>query len=364
MAKIKDITQYLEALAPITLQESYDNSGLLLGNSGTEVENTLVTLDVTEAVIDEAIAKKCQLIVAHHPLIFGSLKSLTGKTDAERAIIKALKNDIAVYAIHTNLDNVQEGVNAKIGAKLGIESMHILQPKKSLLYKVVVFVPHSHGEVVRDALFAGGAGNIGAYSECSYNLKGEGSFLPSEGTDPHVGEIGKRHYEEESRIETICTKWQLPKVIAHMKEAHPYEEVAYDIYPLHNEYAHSGSGMLGMLPQKITPQKWIEQVKHTFGGVVRYTHLPKGSISKIAWCGGSGSFLLPQAMAQGADAFLSSDFKYHQFFEAENEIIITDIGHYENEQFTKELLYEKLTKNFSSFAVLLAETKTNPINYL
>lgn len=364
MEKLSSIIRFLEQWAPLSVQESYDNSGLLLGSMDARVEQVLLSLDVTEAVVEEALSKNCQLIIAHHPLIFVGLKSLTGQTDAERAVIKALKNDLAVYAIHTNLDNVHSGVNAQIGQKLGISDYQILKPKSELLYKVVVFAPHSHAEAVRDALFAAGAGHIGAYSECSYNLKGQGSFLPAAGTQPHVGQIGKRHYEEESRIETICEKWQLPAVLSAMVAAHPYEEVAYDVYPLHNVHPQVGSGMIGTLPQKISPQQWIEQVKHTFGGVVRYTHLPKGDVHKVAWCGGSGSFLLPQAIAQGADAFLSSDFKYHQFFDAENQIIITDIGHYENEQFTKDLLYEKLSENFSSFAVLLAETKTNPINYL
>lgn len=364
MVKLKAITDFLEQWAPLPLQENFDNSGLQFGDKNQDIEKVLVTLDITEEVVQEAAERGCQLIIAHHPLIFGSLKSLTGKNFVERAVVKAIQHNIALYAIHTNLDNVQSGVNHKIGEMLGVENLQILQPKKNLLHKLVVFVPKDHTGQVMDGLFAGGAGQIGEYSECSFQHPGKGSFLPSENTDPYVGKKGERHYEEEQRIEVIVESHNLGRCIASMKAAHPYEEVAYDVFNLANENPVVGSGMLGEYPEPMETAEWLKLVKNTFGGMVRYTTSKSHEIRKIAWCGGSGSFLLDDAKAAGVDAFLSSDFKYHQFFEAENQLVIADIGHYENEQFTKELIHDRLVENFNNFAVLLAETKTNPINYL
>ncbi len=364
METIGTIVHFLEAWAPPSLQESYDNSRLLVGNKNQEVQKVLVTLDVTEALVEEAVERDCQLIIAHHPLIFGSLKSLTGKNLVERSIIKAIQNNIAIYAIHTNLDNIQTGVNGKIAQKLGIANPKILAPKKGQLSKLVVFVPHNHASVLSDALFSAGAGKVGEYDECSFALKGTGSFRGSENSNPTVGVQGERHHEPETRLEFLVENYALPKVLEAMVEAHPYEEVAYDVYALQNTHQNIGAGMVGLLPEPMYAMDFLKQVKNTFGGTVRYTALVKDQVQKIAWCGGSGSFLLSKAIGSGADVFLTSDFKYHQFFEADNQLIIADIGHYENEQFTKELLAEKLRQKFSTFAVLLTEYNTNPINYL
>jgi len=362
--KVKDIAAYLETLAPLPLQESYDNSGLLVGNRGAEVEKVLVCLDMTEAVVEEAAQKNCQLIISHHPIIFGGLKSLTGKNYVERTVIKAIQHNVALYAIHTNLDNVQEGVNQKIAEKLGIEKPQILAPKKEHLLKLAVFVPLDHKEQLMAALFKAGAGQIGNYDECSFHTPGTGSFRGGDDTDPFVGKKGERHYEEEVKLEVVLPSYAKSKVMTAMLRAHPYEEVAYDLYKLENRHPQIGSGMLGELEREVKAEDFLRKVKQTFGGVVRYTQAHKTHIQKIAWCGGSGSFLLPQAKAAGADLFLTSDFKYHQFFDAEDQIIIADIGHYENEQYTIELLANQLKENFDTFAVLLTETNTNPINYL
>ena len=361
---IKDIVSHLENLAPRSLQESYDNSGLLVGNLNVEVEKALICLDVTEDVVEEAVSKGCGLIISHHPIIFGGLKSITGKNYVERTVMAALKNDVALYAIHTNLDNVHLGVNRIIGEKLGIKNMEILAPKRGLLKKLVVFVPVENKDEVVEAMYAAGGGKIGEYDECSFQIDGMGTFRGSENSNPTVGERGVRQYEKEVRVEMIMPAHKVSAVIKAMISAHIYEEVAYDVYPLENAYQHIGAGMIGQLQEPMYTLDFLKSVKDIFGGVVRYTSLVKDEVSKIAWCGGSGSFLLPNAKAAGADVFITSDFKYHQFFDAENEIIVADIGHYENEQFTKDLIARIVLEKFPTFAVLLTETKTNPINYL
>lgn len=362
--QIRQITDYLESIAPLSYQESYDNSGLLVGDANVEVQNILISLDVTEEVVAEAVDRNCQLIIAHHPIIFGGLKKLTGENYVQRTIIQAIKHNIAIYAIHTNLDNINTGVNHKIGEMLGLGKREILLPKKETLSKLAVFVPMDSVDEVKNALFNAGAGHIGAYSECSFSVSGKGSFKGEEGSDPYVGEKGSRHYEDEERVEVILPRHRIGKIVKALKKAHPYEEVAYDLYPLENTSPNIGSGMIGWLEEPVYALDFLAHLKNKMGGVVRYTPLVKDQIQKVAWCGGSGSFLVSAARRAGADIFISSDFKYHQFFDAENEIIIADIGHYENEQYTKELVASILKEKFTNFAVLLAETNTNPINYL
>ena len=360
---ISEITSYLEQLAPPALQESYDNSGLLIGSPSVDVSAALVCLDVTEEIIDEAAEKGCGLVIAHHPLIFSGLKRITGRNYVERTLIKAIRQNIAVYAIHTNLDNVYEGVNHMIGEKLGVGNMRILAPKKGILKKLVVYTPTAHAEEVLQAMFDAGAGHIGNYDECSYRSSGTGTFRGNDNTDPYAGKPGQRHSESEERIEVILSAHQVNGVLKAMTQAHPYEEVAYDLHSLENEHQQVGAGMIGQLPEPVYTMDFLKTVKETFGGVVRHTAIVKDQVQRIAWCGGSGSFLLNAAKSAGADLFLSSDFKYHQFFDAENQIIIADIGHYENEQFTIPLIAGTLREKFPNFAVLLAAIETNPVNY-
>lgn len=364
--KIKDISGFLEKIAPLSLQESYDNSGLLVGDNNAEVKGVLLTLDCTEAVVQEAMDRGCNLIVAHHPIIFGGLKSITGENYIERTIIKALKNDIGIYAAHTNFDNVSSGVNRKISEKIGLKNTEVLSPKRGILKKLVTFCPTAESGKVREALFKAGAGNIGEYDSCSYNLHGFGTFRAGEGTNPFVGKKGEVHEEKEQRIETIFPLHNLNKILSALFEAHPYEEVAYDIYPLDNKYTEVGSGMLGSLDEPMNPIDFLKKLKGDMKtGCIRYTDANiKKKIKKVAVCGGAGSFLLDKAISAGADVFITGDFKYHQFFDAEDKLIIADIGHYESEQFTSELFYELLTENFNTFAIRLSEVNTNPINYL
>ena len=361
---LKEITDALNEIAPLSLQESYDNAGLITGDPQMKVTGALLCLDSTEEVIDEAISKNVNLVIAHHPIVFAGLKSLTGKNYIERTIIKAIKNDIAIYAAHTNLDNVSHGVNNKIAERLGLEERRILQPSGGTLRKLVVFVPNDHVKAVQDAIFSAGGGAIGDYSECSFNLKGTGTFKAGDETDPFVGEKGERHHENETRIEIEYDKWKEGAILAAMRRAHPYEEVAYDIYEMKNSNPQIGSGMIGKLADPIGWQDFLQFLKSKMNvSVVRHTNPTTEEIEKVAVCGGAGSFLLPTAIAAGADVFITGDFKYHQFFDADGRIMIADIGHYESEQFTIALFGELLKEKFPTFALHFTDVNTNPINY-
>lgn len=362
--KIKQIIQELEIWAPPALQESYDNSGLITGNKDDECTGAIICLDSTEAVVQEAIDKGCNLIIAHHPIVFSGIKKLIGQNYVERTLLLAIRNHIAIYAIHTNLDHVQTGVNNEISDRLGLINTRILQPKTNQLRKLITYVPHVHAESVRVALFNAGAGHIGNYDECSFNLEGTGTFRPSAHANPFIGEVGKRQLEPETRIELVAPVWLQNKISIALFEAHPYEEVAYDWSILENPMQTVGAGMLGELAEPIDSTNFIKQIKQVFGGVVRHTSITKSQIKTIALCGGSGSFLLQDAIRANADIFISSDFKYHQFFDADGKIVIADIGHFENEQFTIPLIHRFLNEKFPKFAVHLTIITTNPIYYV
>ena len=365
MPTLTELISSLEKLAPPALQESYDNSGLLLGNAKSKVTGALICIDVTEEIIDEAARRKCNLVISHHPLIFSSLKRITGKNYVERCIVKAIEKGIAVYAIHTNLDNVLHGVNQKLAVKLGLTETKILRPLPGRLKKLVTFCPLKSSEKVRQALFDAGAGRIGNYDECSFNTEGTGTFRGLENTNPYVGKKGVQHREQEERIETIFELHLQSRLIAALLSAHPYEEVAYDIYPLDNLHPNIGAGLIGNLKKPMGEIAFLKMVKRTMkAGSLRYTELLGKNVNRVAVCGGSGSFLLEDAVKNSADVFVTADFKYHQFFNAEGKIVIADIGHYESEQFTTEIIKDFLNRNFSTFAVRLAETRTNPVRYL
>jgi dinuclear metal center YbgI/SA1388 family protein len=364
MIKIIEIIQYFEKIAPSALQESYDNSGLICGDPDNAVNSVLITIDVTEEVVDEAIQEGMGLIISHHPVIFGGLKRLTGRNYVERVLIKAIKNNIAIYAGHTNFDSILTGVNALICEKLGLQNLKILKPVSGQLKKLVTFIPDKAFEQVREAVFEAGAGHIGNYDWCGYSIKGTGSFRGSDDTNPYVGEKGIVHEEKEIRFETIFPVWLQSRILGALLENHPYEEVAYDIYPLDNIYIQAGMGMTGELPVPADENEFLLTLKETFGsGVIRHTALRGMKVVKVAVCGGSGSFLTGDAISAGADFFVSADFKYHQFFEAENKIVLADIGHFESEQFTKELFHELLIKKFPKFAIRFSKVNTNPVFY-
>lgn len=362
--KIKDITNCLETLAPLSLQESYDNCGLIVGNPQQEVTKALLCLDAIELVVDEAIATGCNLIIAHHPIVFSGIKKLNGKNYIERVVIKAIKHDIAIYAIHTNLDNVVNGVNRKIAEKLGLQKLQILSPKKQLLKKLATYVPVVDAEKVRSALFASGAGNIGNYANCSFNVAGTGTFNGNEQSNPAIGNKGVTESVEEQKIEVVFPAYLEYDLVSALKAAHPYEEVAYDIFSLENTWQEVGSGMVGELETSVSEEEFLRLIKQNLHAeAVRHTDLLGKNVKKIAVCGGSGSFLLNDAIRAGADFFITADFKYHQFFDAEAKIVIADIGHYESEQFTPEIIKHYLSEKLPTFATLFSKINTNPIKY-
>lgn len=361
---IKDITDYLEQIAPLKYQESYDNAGLIVGSPYDSVKKALISLDCTEEVVQEAIDKGCDLIISHHPIVFKGLKRFNNANYVERTVIKAIKNNIALYAIHTNLDNVLGGVSSKIGEKLALEQTAILSPKSGLLKKLVVFVPRSHVEAVRKALFESGAGAIGNYDECSYNTAGYGTFRPLEGSQPVIGQVGVQERVEETKIEVIFPAHLERKIIVSMLSTHPYEEVAYDVFSIDNPLQTVGSGVIGNLAKPMDGAEFLAYLKDKLQlKVIRHTELLGKPVQRVAVCGGAGGFLLAEAKKSGADIFVTADYKYHEFFDAEKSIVIADIGHYESEQFTQELLLDIITKKFANFAVLITEIDTNPIKY-
>jgi len=349
--KIKELTNFLEIVAPPSLQEDYDNAGLIVGNPNDEIKGVLICLDSTEAIIDEAIAKKCNVVVAHHPIVFRGMKRFNGKTYIERVVMKAIKNDIAIYAIHTNLDNVYyKGVNAKIAERLGLQNTQILAPKSGLK-KIFTFVPTEHSEKVRAALFEAGAGDIPNFKNLSYATVGVGTNNQAGGA--------------QVKLEFTFPDTKQHAIIKALQESHPHDNVPYDIISIENKNAEIGSGMIGTLKKPIHEKEFLNKVKKQMrAGCVKYTKLRRRKVHKVAVCGGSGGFLLKDAIRQGADVFITSDYKYHEFFDADGKIVIADIGHYESEQFTIELLFDIISQKFSTFAAYFTEVNTNPVNYL
>jgi dinuclear metal center YbgI/SA1388 family protein len=362
--KIADIIASLETLAPPSLQESYDNAGLITGSPAWDCTGILCSLDATEEVINEARNRGCNLVVAHHPIIFGGLKKINGKNYVEQTIIRAIKDDIAIYAIHTNLDNVLHGVNGRIADQLGLVNQSILSGKEGTLKKLYTFVPADHAEKVRTALFEAGGGVIGNYSECSFNTEGDGTFKAGEGADPFVGNLHERHLEKEIRIELIFPAYLEGAMVRSLRAAHPYEEVAFDVVSLSNGHPGIGSGLIGELPEALDEAAFLQKIKTVFGTpVIRHTAFMGRPVKKVAVCGGAGSFLITKALAKGADAYLTADLKYHEFFDANSRLLLADLGHYESEQFTIGLLADVLAKKFPTFAVLKTEVETNPVRY-
>ena len=363
--KIKEIVSALERFAPLPLQDGFDNAGLQIGLTEAEATGALLCLDVTEAVLDEAIASGCNLIISHHPLIFKGYKSITGKDYVERCILKAIKNDIVIYSAHTNLDNVPGGVNFKIAEKIGLKNVRILDPKESSLIKLVTFVPSAQAEEVRNALFTAGCGCIGNYDSCSYNTEGEGTFRAQEGSHPFCGTVGELHRETEVRIETILPEYKKGEVIRALLSKHPYEEPAYDLYPLHNSWAQVGSGIVGELEEPESELEFLKRIKRIFEvGCLKHNKLTGRLIQKVSLCGGAGAFLIPQAVRSGADVFITGEIKYHDYFGRETDILLAEIGHYESEQYTKEIFYSIIRDLFPNFALQFSKVNTNPIKYL
>jgi dinuclear metal center YbgI/SA1388 family protein len=363
--KLSELCSYLDNAVPLSFQEGYDNSGLQVGLPEREITAALITLDVTEKVIDEAIQKGCDIVISHHPLIFSSIKKIAGRSATDRILFKAIKNDIAVYSSHTNLDMISEGVSRKMAQKLGLQNIKVLKPLKGKLIKLVVYIPEDHIEKVREAVFNAGAGFIGNYDRCGFNVSGTGSFRAGEGTNPYKGEKGKDHIEKEIRFETVVFSHLKEKVVNALLEAHPYEEVAYDIYSLENDNIDYGLGCTGDLGEPLSGNDFLSLVSSVFDSRgIRYSGQTGKTVKKIALCGGAGASLLNDAVSSGADVYVTGDIKYHTWFEADDRILLVDCGHFESEKFSTEILYDLIVKKFPKFAVRFSETNTNPINYL
>lgn len=364
MTKLRDIINVLETAAPPSLQESYDNAGWICGNPSWPVSGVLICLDLTPLVAEEAKARGCNLIVSHHPLIFKGLKRIDPDHPIGQTLIFCIKHDIAVYAIHTNLDNVIHGVNGRIAAILGLKDIAVLQPMQGSMRKLAVFVPHNYVDAVRQVMWDAGAGHIGQYDQCSFSTGGTGTFRAGEGANPFVGGKGQLHLEPETRLEVILPDYLERRVVAAMRKAHPYEEVAYDLYPLGNTSQGMGSGLVGDLETPEPEEGFLDRVRTLFRiPVIRHTAFTGRQIRRVAVCGGAGSFLVSRSLAAGADIFLTADLKYHEFFEPAGRMLLADIGHYESEQFTQDLLVDLLKEKFPTFAVLKTGLDTNPIHY-
>lgn len=362
--KVKAIAELIESIAPLAYQESYDNAGLLTGSPEMEVQGILLALDTTEEVVDDAIRQHCNMIVAHHPIVFKGLKSLTGKSHIERAIIKAIKHDIAIYVAHTNLDNVlKNGVNEKFAKKLNLSNLNIMSPKSGLLSKVFIYVPDSHLSILKNSLFEAGAGEIANYSECSFAVTGTGTFKPSVDANPFEGQVGERSEVAEYKLEVLVETDKISKVLSAARAVHPYEEMAYEVVVLSNQHQEIGSGVVGELPEAMPAADFLNYLKHQMNlEVVRHTAWDQ-PIKRVAVCGGSGSFLIGTAARLKVDAYITADVKYHEFFEVENRYMLCDIGHYESEISTLEIFYEAITEKFPNFAVIFCSISTNPIQY-
>ena len=362
---VQDVINQLHELAPLNYAEDFDNVGLLVGDKNQTVSGVLVTLDTLEAVVDEAIENNCNLIVSFHPIIFKGLKKLTGKTYVERVVIKAIQHNIAIFSIHTALDNAFEGVNSIICDQLQLQNKKILIPQSGTLKKLQTYVPNENAEALRIALFNAGAGNIGNYDACSFNLEGKGTYRGNEESNPTLGKKGELHTENETLISVVFAKHVESKVLKALFNAHPYEEVAYEITTLDNTNQYIGMGMIGDLEQEMEELDCLKYVKQKMNTeCVRHSKFLNKPIKKIAVLGGSGSFAIRAAKAFGADLLVTADLKYHDFFSAENSILLADIGHYESEQFTKSFLVDYLSKKITNFAVVLSKTNTNPVKYL
>lgn len=363
--RIKEVIQTIEQLAPLPLQESYDNSGLQVGDANREVTGILLCIDVTEDVIEEAVSLGCNLVISHHPIAFRPFKSLTGKNYVERCMIQAIRNDIALYAAHTNLDNARGGVNYKLAEMLELQNVKILQPLENALLKFVTTVPLQHAESVRNALFNAGAGYIGNYDSCSYNLSGEGTFRAKEGANPHIGEIDRLHFEPEVRIETVIPVMKKEEVLRALLAVHPYEEPVFDFYPIANNWPQHGSGVVGVLPEPMPEQEFLYLLKDIFNlPTIQHTKLQGKEIRDVALCGGTGAFLIPKAIAYGADAFITGEAKYNDFFDVEGRILLTVVGHYESEICTKEIFFDLISRKFPTFALHKSAFDANPVKYL
>lgn len=362
---VSEVIKIVEEFAPPALAESFDNVGLMVGDQTMRVSGVLLTLDVVEQSVDEAVDRGLNLIIAHHPLIFSPLKSVSGKDAVQRTILHAIRQGVAIYCAHTNLDSVAGGVSFRLGEVLGLEKMRVLRPMKNNLLKLVIYSPFNYANTVRKALADSGAGHVGAYGSCSFSSVGEGRFCALPGANPFVGSVGDLHTEKEERVETIVQRHQLEKILSAVRKVHPYEEMAYDVLPMEIDDCSVGLGVIGELEQEMDALEFLNLVKRKLNlGVVKHSKLSKKMVKRVALCGGAGGSFIHNAIGCGADIYLTGDLRYHDYFIPENRITLADIGHFESEQFTLDIFYDVLIKKITNFTVCKTALNCNPINYL
>lgn len=365
MTRVSDVVDVLEQFAPIAYQESYDNAGLIIGKLDTEISGALICLDVTEEVLEEAIERGANMIISHHPVIFSGIKKFNGANYIQRIVEKAIKYDLIIYSSHTNADSVLGGVNFKLAEILNLNNVSVLSPMKSDFIKLVTFIPVANFAEVSKAIFDAGAGKIGNYDSCGFSTEGQGTFKAGENTNPFIGKIGELHFETEKRFETIFPKYLQNKVVKALLNSHPYEEVAYDLYELQNQNYTVGLGVVGELSEPLSYAEFVELIKLKLDiKSIKCTDFLDKKVSRVAVCGGSGASLLDNAIKSGADIFITGDFKYHQYFDADGKIVVADVGHYESEKHVKDIFYNLLTEKLTNFAVYISRINTNPINII
>jgi len=359
-----EIIKILETWAPREISLERDNPGLQVGSGKNIVKNILLSLELTMDVINESIAKECNLIITHHPLIFHPVKSLDFQRDKNSMLIeKLIKNDLTLFSAHTNLDFTKNGVSFELAKMLGLKGIDFLVNLSANQYKISVFVPGDHVEEVADAIFNAGGGIIGEYSRCSFRTGGTGTFFGSNKTTPFLGEKGKQEQVSEIKLEAIADSWKLGGIISAVINAHPYEEPAYDIYPLKNKNINYGMGAVGELDKQLGREEFLKYVSEKLKAkCLKYTSGKSESIKKIAVCGGAGTELLKEAVQSGADAFVTADVKYHTFHDAQGKILLVDAGHYETEIHVLNQIEKELsTAAENNFKIFKYSGSTNPV---
>ncbi len=367
---VNDVIKYLEGWAPKETAWQKDNTGLQIGATESKIKNIFLCLELTEIALSEAVEKNCNFIITHHPFIFQPLKKIDITNDKNSKLIeKIIKNDITLYSFHTNLDFTKNGVSFALAKKLDLKNISFLENQESNQFKLVVFVPGNNLNEVLDAIFNSGGGKIGEYEKCSFQVPGKGTFEGSENSNPAIGKAQNFEKVDEIRLEILIDSWNLKKVISAMIEAHPYEEPAFDVYPLQNKNVNFGFGAIGNLENSLSENDFLNFVKEKLNLInLRFVKGKSGSIKKVAVCGGSGSDLLKQAILQKADAFITADVKYHTFHDAEDEILLIDAGHYETEILVFDEVKTKLEKLIlkynSDSEIFVFSQSTNPVRYL
>ncbi len=362
----KEIIKYFEEWAPKEIAWQKDNVGLQVGSLNNKLNNILLCLELHDQVIDDAIKKNCNLIISHHPLLFQPLKKIDLQNDKNSKLIeKLIKNNITLYSAHTNLDFTKEGVSFELAKKLKLNNIDFLVHQNSNQYKLSVFVPVDFVDKVANAIFENGGGRIGEYTNCSFRTKGNGTFKGSGNSNPYLGEKNKIELVEEIKLEVLVDSWKLKKILTAIFETHPYEEVAYDIYPLANSNKNYGAGTIGELDKPMHQKQFLDYVADNLK--IKNFRYSKGNnkIKKVALCGGAGSDLVKDALNSGADAFITADLKYHTFQDANEKILLIDAGHYETEihsldEVKRKLSHYTIGKNINT-KIFKYEGSTNPI---